>query len=135
MNGAKWMTIAGFSALLSAIALNGKEALEAIAGLPAVLQAFSAALPFGVVSTFLALAITTLAWYHLSKRRFGDSHLDVDLITLLIGVTLTFSQTLVGWPKGAGEILQSILVGILVGLLAPLLAKIITALAAKVMVQ
>lgn len=125
---ARHFTIAGFAALLAALAANGSAAFEALAGLPVVLQTFSATMPLGLVSALMTQVICMLAWYHLNRRGARLHSLDADLIALLLGVMLAMAQTLVGWPKTAGDILQSLLVGILTGLAAPILAKLVMAL-------
>lgn len=124
---AKHFTIAGFAALLAALAANGSAALEALAGLPLVLQSFASSMPLGLVSALMTQIICMLAWYHLNRRNARLHSLDADLIALLLGVMLAMAQTLVGWPKTPGEILQSLLVGILTGLAAPILAKLVMA--------
>lgn len=137
MNG-RQLTIAGFVALLAAVAANGKAALEAFAALPLVLNNFATSLPMGVWSVLLSLAITTLAWAHLDRIPEGPREcmrgqaLRAELVSLLLGVTITLAQTLVGWPKSTAELLNSLLLGILVGLLAPFTGKIAAALMRKV---
>jgi len=126
-NKTKWGI---FVMVVAAIAANGKDAVMAFAALPDVLQKFATGLPFGVVSFFLALAISVLVWLKLDPGQTGPRDratvlgMHAETFTFLSGVGLTLGQTLVVWPKPVGAVLQSLMLGILVGLLAPWLGKL-----------
>lgn len=133
------LTIAGFVALISAIAANGRAAIDAFGAALEFLMKLATALPLGVWSVLLSLTITTLAWAHLDRaahlgpREKQPGHaLSAESIALLLGVSITLAQTLVGWPKSAQQMLFALLLGILVGLAAPYIGKIIAALVRKV---
>lgn len=138
MNGRN-LTIAGFVALIGAIAGNGRAAVEAFGAVFDFMMKLASALPMGVWSVLLALAITTLAWANLdrdahsgSRDRQGALALHAESVALLLGVALTLVQTLIGWPKSVRELLYALLLGILVGLIAPYVGKIAGALIRKV---
>lgn len=128
MNG-KGMTIAGFAALIAALALNGKAALEALAGLPIVLTSFATGLPFGVVSFAAALAMGCLTWIHARTRltmgKGGRQGRDfrASNLALLAAIATTMAQTVVMRGSQSSALLMAIMLGILAGLLAPLLTQ------------
>lgn len=128
MNGKGW-TLAGFATLLGALALNGKAALEAVAGLPAVLQAFSGALPGGVLSFLLSFIIAALVWYRADGQfRMGKGgehgrNFAAENLSLLVACAVTMAQTLATTGPSSGALLQALMLGILAGLLAPLAGK------------
>jgi hypothetical protein len=128
MNG-KGITIAGFAALIGALALNGKAALEAVMGLPKVLQAFATGLPFGLASFLIALSLASLVYYH-ARQAFaygkgGPSGRDfrITLLSLVVACAATMAQAMVMRGDTSGALLMALMLGILAGLLAPLIVQ------------
>lgn len=126
MNG-KGITIAGVVALIGAMAQPG--ALEAMLGLPKVLQNFATGLPFGLGSFLLALALACVVYYH-ARQAFnygkgGPSGRDfrITLLSLVVACAATMGQALVMRGGTAGELLMALMLGILAGLLAPLIVQ------------
>lgn len=128
MNG-KGMTIAGFAALIAALALNGKAAFEALLGLPIVLNSFATGLPFGLVSFLFSLALASVTWIHANRRlvvsRGGKSGRDFRATNLavLVAVAVTMVQTVVVKGSLPGPLLMALMLGLLAGLLAPLVVQ------------
>lgn len=138
MNG-KWgwlVTIGGaLATVLSALALHGKGAIDALAGVPIMLQAWAAGLPLGVWSFMLSLWLATLVWAaaitRLPLARDGHRpHFSADTLALLVAVTVTLTQQ---WfaGHGQGQLLSAFWIGLIAGLLAPYLGKAIRALVAS----
>lgn len=128
MNGKGW-TIAGFAALIAALAANGSAVIDVIVGLVKVPQAFATGLPFGLASFLLSLAISALVWYRADGRLRvgkGGEHgrgFAADAIALLMACAVTMAQAAVKIGPTPGALLQALMLGILAGLLSPLLVK------------
>ncbi len=127
MNG-KGVTIVGITALLAALAASGEGAANAVMALALVPGKMATALPWGLGSFLLSLALACLVYYH-ARNRFaygkgGPSGRDfrVTLLTLIVACAATMAQAATHGGS-ASELLQALMLGILAGLLAPLLVQ------------
>lgn len=139
MNGRN-LTIAGFAAVLAAVAANGRAVIDALAAAFDFMLHLAGALPMGAWSVMLSLVITTLAWAHLDRAansgprdKLRVAALRAESIALLLGIGVTLAQTLVVWPHTVSQLLYALLLGILVGLASPYIGKIASALVRKVL--
>jgi hypothetical protein len=115
------------------IAANGRAFFDALAGFPALIQAWSAALPLGVWSALLALLLAMLAWgfalRYLHPRPDGRSpQLGADVLSILMAIAVTVSQV-VGQP--AAVLLQAMWMGAAAGFLAPVLCRMVSSIKAR----
>lgn len=116
------LSLAGLFAL---IALQGKPFLEALAGFPGLLRAWSSSLPLGAWSFILALGVGMGAWsfaihYLPHDKNDKPAKFMADTVSIGVGVVVVLSQS---WGRPAGEVLNSMWVGLLAGLAAPYLAN------------
>jgi hypothetical protein len=110
--------------VLAALSSHGTDALKALAGVPALLQAWSSGLPLGLWSFTLASVLSVMAWVaairwlpvsETGKAPFGKSN----LIALLVGVAITLTQQLAAPDRGPGDLLNALCLGLIAGGLAP----------------
>jgi hypothetical protein len=110
--------------VLAALASHGSDAIKALAGVPALLQAFSSGLPLGLWSFVLAFALATLVWVaairklpmsNTGKAPFGKAN----LVALLVGLIVAVAQQYVAPHRTPGGLLNAVWLGALAGLLAP----------------
>lgn len=118
------LSVGGFIALL---ALHGKALVDALMGFPLLVQAWSAALPMGVWSALLALALGLGAWSFClhwlpNDHRGRRPELAAETMALLVAVAVTVLQQ---WGGTRGEVLTALWMGVAAGFLAPYLGKAI----------
>lgn len=123
-----------FAAFIVLVAVNGKAFVDAMLGFPALVQAWSAALPMGVWSAVLALCIAVGAWgfamRYLHPRPDGSSpQLGADVIAILMGIAVTVSQAT---GQSSGTLLNAIWMGCAAGFLAPVIARGISSVYSRV---
>lgn len=138
MNGKwTWLLTVGtaIGTVLSALAMHGKGAIDALAGVPIMLQAWAAGLPLGVWSFLLSLWLATLVWSaaiaRLPATRCGARpYFTADTLALLVALTVTMTQQ---WFAGTGQgrLLNAMWIGLIAGLLAPYIGKAIRAVVAS----
>lgn len=122
--------------VLAAIAMHGKAALEAAAGVPALLQAWAAGLPLGIWSFVLATVLSVLVWaVAMRKLQKPDTarapHVSADTVALAIALLVCLAEQ---WTQGVssrGAILNAIFMGLIAGLLAPYLGRALRVLLRK----
>lgn len=121
---------AALGTLLTALSSHGANALAALSGVPALLQAWASGLPLGLWSFFLAFVLATLVWVAAIRRLpvgsdgkapFGQAN----VIALIVGLTVTVAQQYVSPVKSAGGLLNAVWIGLLAGLLAPHIGTIL----------
>lgn len=114
---------------LSALAMNGKAAIEALAGVPLLLQAWASGLPLGIWSFLLSLMIATLVWstaiVKLPPARDGRRpHFSADTLALILALAVTVTQQwFAGASVGQGKLLSAVWIGLIAGLLAPYIGR------------
>ncbi|MDQ8050706.1 hypothetical protein [Luteibacter sp.] len=121
--------------IASALAMHGKASLEALAGVPVLLQAWASGLPLGIWSFLLSLALSTLVWstaiVKLPASRDGrQPHFSADTLALILALLVTVTQQ---WfaGHGQGQLLSALWIGLIAGLLAPYLGRAARALFAQ----
>jgi len=120
--------------VLSAIALHGKAALNALASVPAVLQAWASGLPLGIWSFLLSLVLGTLVWLTAIVKLpraldGGRRHFGADTICLCACLLVTMTQQEV--DGGPGRLLSAVWIGLIAGLLAPYIGSGLRALVSQ----
>lgn len=113
--------------VLSAVAMHGKDALAALAGVPSLLQAWASGLPLGIWSFLLSLMIATLVWstaiVKLPLSRDGRRpHFSADTLALLVALLVTMTQQYFD-GVGHGKLLSALWIGLIAGLLAPYIGR------------
>lgn len=118
------LVAAALVSVIGALASHGAGAIAALAGVPALLQAWAAGLPLGVWSSALALALATLAWVYAirylpvgktGKAPFGYAN----VIALLVGLAVTVAQYRVAPVQTPGGLLNAVFLGLIAGGVAP----------------
>lgn len=109
--------------MLSALAMHGKAALEALAGIPVLVVAFANGLPLGVWSVILAFTVATLLWTALDRKRppapCGKSRsFSNDTITLCVALVVTSSQQWASGIETRGALLNAFWLGLVAGISA-----------------
>lgn len=120
MNGGKlatWFTTV--AALVALVAMQGENAIKALTGVPALLQAWSAGLPFGVWSFALSTMISVGVW-SVVIRALGQNaqghrpHFGAIGVTLIFSIFVTMTQQYFK-HYSPGEMLTALWLGILAG--------------------
>lgn len=110
--------------VLSALATHGTNAIKALAGVPALLQAWSSGLPLGVWSFVLASVLSVLVWVaairnlpvgESGKAPFGHAN----AIALMVAIAVAVAQAYVAPVRNPGALLNAFMLGTVAGLLAP----------------
>lgn len=110
--------------VLAALSSHGSDAIAALAGVPALLQAWASGLPLGLWSFALAFALATLVWVaairylpvsETGKAPFGKAN----LLALMVGVAVCVAQQYVAPARSAGGLLNAFWLGLLAGFIAP----------------
>jgi len=121
--------------VVTALAMHGKGAIEALAGVPVLLQAWASGLPLGIWSFLLSLCLGTLVWLTAIVKLPPASdgrrpHFSADTIALLVALSVTETQQ---WfaGRGQGQLLSAMWIGLIAGLLAPYLGRALRALFAS----
>lgn len=115
--------LAALGTLLTALGTHGENAIKALAGIPSMLQAWSAGLPLGVWSFMLSLGLSVLVWVtairflpvgETGKAPFGYS----TILSVMVGVTVTVGQQHAAPVATPGALLNAVCLGLAAGLLA-----------------
>lgn len=107
LKSATGVSLAGLFLIL---ATNGKQAIEAIAGIPMLVKAFSSDLPFGFWSGVIGTTLAT--GFHLFARSWHKRSFGIELATIMTGLTVVMVQQSGGT---GGEVLSAALVGLVAG--------------------
>lgn len=119
----------GAAGLFVLIAGQGAGFLEVLKGIPLLVQAWTAGLPFGAGSFLLSVAFACGVWGFATRWLHGRyAQLAVETITLLSGVAVTLAQQWTGTP---GQRLTALIAGMIAGFMAPYVGKLIAALLPK----
>lgn len=126
----KTMFGVGFAGFIALFALHGKAFVEALMGLPALVQAWSVALPMGVWSVLLALVVSMGVWafclHWLPDTKDGRrANFGAETMAILVAIAVTVGQQ---WSGNRGQLLSAIWMGMAAGFAAPYLAKCIRSL-------
>lgn len=116
--------LTGLGALLTVLGTHGTKALEALAGIPALAQAWASGLPFGLWSSALALVMALLVWLSAVKWLPLGTQGKLPLaaaavLSLITGMVVTVSQLHVTYDPDAAAVLNAIYLGAAAGLAAP----------------
>lgn len=118
--------------ILAAISMHGKAALDAAAGIPALLQAWASGLPFGAWSFGLALLLALLVWAvairSLQSSSARTPHVAVDIIAFAVAEVVCLAQQWVQADDRPGAVLNAIFLGAVAGLMAPFIGRAIRSL-------
>ena len=122
---AAWVAIA--VSVVSMLALNGKAALEALAGFPVLVRAYASGLPMGLWSFLLSAAVA--AGLHWFVRTWHGRSFVLEVATLVVAVGVTVSQAAVsrGLEATAGQVLMAAWVGLLAGILGLFVSRAVLA--------
>lgn len=116
------LTFAAFVALM--VGLQWDSFFRAMAGFPALVQAWTAGMPFGIGSFLLAVALGMGVWG--LAFRYWPGHCDrrphfcADTTALVVGLMVMLTQQ---WGGTPAQMLTALWVGLLAGLMAPYLAR------------
>lgn len=110
---------------LAMLAMYGDKAFKALAGVPTLLQAFSAQLPLGVSSFVLALILSALVWLSAERAHFTGRFYNPDTVTICTAVLVTTGQQWLSETKSPGAILTALILGLIAGLVVPYLCRLI----------
>lgn len=123
----RFLKVTGLSlgAFLVLWAANGDEFIAAFAGLPALVQAWTHALPLGVWSAILATVVATGAWsftiHWLPPGKDGRrAEFGASVLAVLTGVAVTMTQA---WGQDRGVLLSALWMGMAAGFLAPVIGQ------------
>lgn len=122
----KWLTGTSVVGFIAVFALHGEAFIKALMALPALLQAFSQALPFGATSFLLSFAISALT-FSMVRRNFGCAErreFIAEATALLMALAVTLAQQYFGdVPSTTPKVLQAVLLGLVAGLSAPFVVR------------
>ena len=107
LKSATGVSLAG---LLIILATNGKQALEVLLGIPALIKAFSAELPLGFWSGVIATVLASS--FHLFARSWHKRSFSIEMATIIVGVTVVMVQAHGGT---SAQVLSAALVGLTAG--------------------
>lgn len=126
INKGAWLsgvTVAGTA--LAMLAMHGKGAIEALAAVPALLNAWAQQLPLGVTSFAFAMALSALVWLGAHRAHFTGPHYNPDTIALCAALLVTTSQQWASGRSSAANVLTAIILGLIAGLLVPYLCRLV----------
>lgn len=116
--------LSAIGTVIIALASHGEDAVSALLGVPALLQAWASGLPLGAWSFIVALSLSVLVWVYSirylpvgkdGKAPFGQAN----VIALMVGLMVAIAQQLVADHRTAGGLLNAFWIGSLAGLLGP----------------
>jgi hypothetical protein len=120
------LSLAAFIALV--VGLQWDSFFKALAGFPALVQAWSAGLPFGFWSFLLAVAIGMGVWgflYLHSSMCSSRPHSCADTAAVVTGLAVDLAQQVVSGNVTPGAMLNALWLGLFAGLLAMYLARLL----------
>ncbi len=110
---------------LAMLAMHGKGAIDALAAVPAMLNAWSAQLPLGVTSFGFAVVLSALVWLWASRAKFTGAHYNPDTLALCIALLVTTAQQWASGRSNPAAILTALILGLIAGLLVPYLCRLV----------
>lgn len=113
--GATGVTLFGALIIFST---NGRQAIEAVAALPALVAAFSSGLPLGFWSGILGGTVST--GFHLFARSWHKRSFGIELATIVSGLAVVMAQQSGGTP---GDVLRALCIGLVAGFAGLFTAK------------
>lgn len=124
-----WLLPVGtaIAAVLAALSAHGKAAVDALAGVPLLLQAWASGLPLGIWSFALALLLSVLVWAKvitlLPRTTAGRSaHFASDTVALLTALAVAVTQQTLA-DGSPGGLVSALWIGLIAGLLAPYIGR------------
>ena len=116
--------LSAVGAVLTALATHGSDAIQALSGVPVLVQAWAAGLPLGVWSFALALVLATLVWVaairHLPVAPSGKApFVAANAVALVLGPAVTVAQQYFAATRTPGALLNALIIGLIAGLAAP----------------
>ncbi len=122
----KWLSIVTVvGTALAMLAMHGKGAIEALAAMPAMLNAWSQQLPLGVTSFGFAMALSTLVWLGARRAHFTGPHYNPDTIALCTALFVTMAQQWASGVTAVSQLLTALILGLIAGLLVPYLCRLL----------
>lgn len=109
---------------LAMLAMHGKGAIEALAAVPAMLNAWAQQLPLGVTSFCFAVVLSALVWMGATRARFTGPHYNPDTIALCIALLVTTGQQWVSGRSSPAAVLTALILGAIAGLLVPYVCRL-----------
>jgi hypothetical protein len=110
---------------LAMLAMHGKGAVEALAAVPTMLNAWAAQLPLGVTSFGLSVALSMLVWLSLHRAKFTGQHYSPDTVALCVATLAMIGQQWAAGITKPGAVLTALILGLIAGLLVPYLCRLI----------
>lgn len=120
------LSLAAFIALI--VGLQWDSFFKALAGFPALVQAWSSGLPFQFWSFLLAVAVGMGVWgflYLHASLCTIKPHSCADSAAVATGLAVILLQQLVAGPRTPGTVLTALWLGLFAGLLAMYLARLL----------
>lgn len=110
---------------LAMLAMHGKGAIEALAAMPTMLNAWSQQLPLGVTSFGFAMALSMLVWLGAHRAHFTGPRYNPDTIALCTALLVTTGQQWASGNAAVSALLTALILGLIAGLLVPYLCRLI----------
>lgn len=126
INKGAWLsgvTVAGTA--LAMLAMHGKGAIEALAAVPALLNAWAQQLPLGVTSFGFAVVLSTLVWMGAHRAHFTGPGYNPDTIALCVALLVTTGQQWASGNAAVSALLTALILGLIAGLLVPYLCRLV----------
>lgn len=109
---------------LAMLSMHGKGAIEALAAMPTMLNAWAQQLPLGVTSFCLAMALSMLVWMGAHRAHFTGPRYNPDTIALCASLLVTTAQQWASGRSNAASVLTAMILGLIAGLLVPYLCRL-----------
>lgn len=116
------ITVAGTA--LAMLAMHGKGAFEALAGIPLLLAAFASSLPLGVTSFGLAFVLSVLVWMTAHRAHVTGPRYNPDTLALCVAILVTMGQQWLSGNVASGKLLTALILGLIAGLLTPFVCRL-----------
>lgn len=131
MNGlAKWLSGTTVVGLIAVLSTYGDGAIKALQGLPALIAAFSSAMPFGLKSFVLSALLAMLVFAMIYNRTQSKSGAAAEIAALGVALIASLLQQRFGpTPSTGATALMAIISGLIAGLGAPFVVRLMAALA------
>jgi hypothetical protein len=116
--GLSWAMVV---AVVTLIATQGRPLIDALSGLPALLQAWSAGMPLGALSFLISLGVAAgacaflLRWLPACDNDAGR-HFIAETATIVAAVCVSVGQA---WSQDSGKLLSALWLGLIAGFAAP----------------
>ena len=117
------ITIVG--TVMAMLSMYGKNSVDALGGLPAMLNAWASQLPLGVMSFVLAMVLSALVWLSAHRAKFTGAHYNPDTVALCTALFVTMAQQWASGKTSAASLLTALILGAIAGLLVPYLCRLV----------